>query len=288
MALIECPESKHRISDRAVACPSCGFPITPSVSPGVQPHTTSNGKPAVAEPPLKSQISATSPPSATSASFDGFKNPRSLANSLTVLLILMALFYGIAIWGGVLKLDLLSRAMSSGEFSTAWAKTVVYSSSPIADLLFIPTAILFLRWVYVAAKNARILGTRNLRLFEHSFELAFTPGWSVGWYFVPLFNLWKPYQAVKWIWKASRNPADAGDKKSKILPLWWTFWLLSNLLSLVAFKSGQTAQSPSDYSTAVAEYMFSDAADILCCVFALLLVRSVSRRQLRTAGSIVS
>lgn len=26
MALIECPECGHRISDRAVACPGCGFP----------------------------------------------------------------------------------------------------------------------------------------------------------------------------------------------------------------------------------------------------------------------
>jgi hypothetical protein len=227
------------------------------------------------KPPPK--VSAKTP---GGASLDGFKNPRSLANWLTVLLILMALFYGIAIWGGVLKLDLLSRAISGGQFSTAWARTVVYSSSPIADLLFIPTGIFFLRWVYVAAKNARTIGMRNPRLFEHSFELAFTPGWSVGFYFVPLFNLWKPYQAMKWIWRASGSP-DARDNKSKILPLWWTFWLLSNLISIMAFKAGQTAQNPSDYTTAVAEYVISDAAQILSCVFALLLVRRLSRRQLR-------
>jgi hypothetical protein len=29
MALIECPECKHTISDRAVSCPSCGLPLSP-------------------------------------------------------------------------------------------------------------------------------------------------------------------------------------------------------------------------------------------------------------------
>jgi hypothetical protein len=30
MALIECPECKHAISDRALSCPSCGLPLSPS------------------------------------------------------------------------------------------------------------------------------------------------------------------------------------------------------------------------------------------------------------------
>jgi hypothetical protein len=45
MALIECPECKHTISDRAVSCPSCGVPLSST--------STSRpiGLPAV-EPPL--------------------------------------------------------------------------------------------------------------------------------------------------------------------------------------------------------------------------------------------
>lgn len=27
MALLDCPECQHRVSDRAMACPSCGYPL---------------------------------------------------------------------------------------------------------------------------------------------------------------------------------------------------------------------------------------------------------------------
>ena len=39
MALIECPECKHNISDRALACPSCGLPLSPLPAP-CQPVAT--------------------------------------------------------------------------------------------------------------------------------------------------------------------------------------------------------------------------------------------------------
>ncbi len=44
--------------------------------------------------------------------------------------------------------------------------------------VFIVSAILILKWIYRANYNARQLGAKDMR---------FTPGWSVGWYFVPVF-----------------------------------------------------------------------------------------------------
>ncbi len=76
-----------------------------------------------------------------------------------------------------------------------------------------------LRWVYLANANVRALGAEGLR---------FAPGWAVGWYFVPLANLWKPYQAMKEIWQASATKNDWDEVKiPALLPWWWAFWLLS-------------------------------------------------------------
>lgn len=61
-------------------------------------------------------------------------------------------------------------------------------------VVYIITSVLFLRWVYVSNRNARALGASDM---QHS------PGWSVGWYFIPIATLWKPYQAMKEIYKAS-------------------------------------------------------------------------------------
>ena len=58
--------------------------------------------------------------------------------------------------------------------------------------------------------------------------LRFTPGWAVGWYFVPIANLWKPYQAMKEIWRASKNPGNwQAETTSGFLGWWWFWWIIS-------------------------------------------------------------
>ena len=47
----------------------------------------------------------------------------------------------------------------------------------------------------------------NLWAFARS-GLRFTPGWAVGWWFVPIASLWKPFEAVRELWKASDPGSD--------------------------------------------------------------------------------
>jgi hypothetical protein len=74
------------------------------------------------------------------------------------------------------------------------------------------TSILFLMWIYRANSNARQLGAQGMK---------FSPGWSVGFYFIPILWFWKPYQAMKEIWQASKAPSSwKSEKPGSILP-WW-------------------------------------------------------------------
>ncbi len=61
----------------------------------------------------------------------------------------------------------------------------------IAAFLEIPlrlaTIVLFLIWIYRAFGNLSVLKARNLE---------FSPGWAVGWWFIPFANLVKPFQVV--------------------------------------------------------------------------------------------
>ena len=82
----------------------------------------------------------------------------------------------------------------------------------MSGLLILPQWILFLMWVYRANYNVRCLGARDLR---------FTPGWSVGWFFVPIANLWKSYQVMKEIWQASINVVDWQSQRIGSLLLCW-------------------------------------------------------------------
>jgi hypothetical protein len=76
--------------------------------------------------------------------------------------------------------------------------------------------ILFLRWIYCANSNARKLGASGM---------AFTPGWSVGWFFVPFANFVKPYQVMREIWQTSSNPgAWKGEPVPFKIAAWWGIW----------------------------------------------------------------
>lgn len=83
-------------------------------------------------------------------------------------------------------------------------------------VIFLVTGILFLLWTYLANRNARSLGATGMK---------FTPGWAIGWYFIPILNLWKPYQALRETFKAS-HPDCSDDWQQAphpdILRLWWT------------------------------------------------------------------
>jgi hypothetical protein len=211
----------------------------------------------------------------------GFHNPTRLASWVSALLALSLLVAVVAIWSSSQQLDLLERIKSRGQFTMAEANASDARQRLIGVMqliLFVTTAIVFGRWIYVVARNVRIFGAQNLR---------FTPGWAVGFYFVPVANLWKPYQAMKEVWKASRTPGGwEREKGSFILGFWWTFWVISCLVGQMSLRAAMSPQKPNDYIDAATFTMFSDVVDIPLCIFAIFLVRSLSTRQVATATNV--
>lgn len=90
---------------------------------------------------------------------------------------------------------------------------------PVGRIAAMGSLVLLLVWTHRANHNARALGASGLR---------FTPGAPVGWYFVPIAWFWKPFQAMREIWRASSRPADWEDRQaSALLGWWWGLWLLA-------------------------------------------------------------
>jgi hypothetical protein len=94
--------------------------------------------------------------------------------------------------------------------------------------LYVGCAIAFLIWLHRASSNARALGARDMMV---------SPGWAIGWYFVPLANLGMPFVAMRELWKASAKPRDWQiESAPATIALWWGCWILANVTGLIAFR----------------------------------------------------
>lgn len=122
-------------------------------------------------------------------------------------------------FGGVVDL-------TADEVSLAgWLATLVYLAY---FLVLIASAIVVAMWIHRAHANLRASSLEGLE---------FSPGWAVGWYFVPIANLFKPFQAMRELWANSLAYRDSfGQEADHRLRLWWGAWIVGNILSNVSAR----------------------------------------------------
>jgi hypothetical protein len=139
--------------------------------------------------------------------------------------------------------------------------------------VFAVTVAIFGMWIHRAANNARSFGATGFKI---------TPGWAVGWYFVPIAQLWKPYQAMSEIWRASRNPRGwQNDGAGEFLGWWWAIWIVSTVLGKIAYRLTVDAVEVDEIARATHVMLASEAVDIITIVLAILLVKRLSDYQLQ-------
>jgi hypothetical protein len=136
------------------------------------------------------------------------------------------------------------------------------------------TVVIFLVWVNRAYKN--------LIAFDIS-PLEFSPGWAVGWWFIPFANLWVPFKVMRELWNAS-NPdvdpdfaylnLDAGAPVSMVF--WWITFLGGNfsgrLLDALIDANGRTGEG-----FEIVLFLYG-AMTAVSASLALLIVRRITAR----------
>src|SRR5438270_11380653 len=90
-------------------------------------------------------------------------------------------------------------------------------STYIKYFLWFISAFFFFPILYVFNCNAKALNAQNMR---------FSPMAVISWHFIPIVCLWKPYQAMKEIWRSSMNPtAWETVRCTPILNYLWFVWI---------------------------------------------------------------
>jgi hypothetical protein len=116
------------------------------------------------------------------------------------------------------ELGLLSVLRLGGTVPDALAETQDLRQRVVAGIelgIGLAAFVLLLIWLHRVSRNTWRLRPKGLR---------YTPGWSVGWFFVPIANLVVPYNVLCELWKAN-GPSDMGEwrktARSPILVVWW-------------------------------------------------------------------
>jgi hypothetical protein len=147
---------------------------------------------------------------------------------------------------------------------------------------YLTTIVAFLMWVHRAHRNLPVLGATGLE---------FTPRGAVGWYFVPIANLFKPYQCMREIYNAS-YPLDASNdyqyRPERNAPLvvktWWTLFLIMGFFGNAVGRARLKADTPEAYQIVSVASVIDGVICIVATLAAIWLVRSVDRRQIERAA----
>lgn len=115
--------------------------------------------------------------------------------------------------------------------------------------------------------------------------MRFTPGWSVAYYFIPILNLFRPYQVMREIWHVSGNPEKHKDQDegSPLLSWWWGLWLVSGFIGM-ALGNAVDASQVVHIDDLRRETWLSIVASLLAiplCLVAIRLVKTIFARQER-------
>lgn len=217
--------------------------------------------------------------SANSVILKRFKHISGLSKWVQALFIIFIILSLTAIISGYLQAQLINTIIN-GEFVTEDEllanDTREGFIAIVYFIVYVVAGIIFLVWIHRANKNL------------HSFRkpvLRFTPGWAVAWFFIPIMSLFRPYQVVSEICKASNPEIDPELytvehlKAPAFVALWWAFFLLSNFVGEIAWRLFFHDDTLSDLLTSTYAYIASYSIDIIGLIITIVMVKSISQSQ---------
>lgn len=208
-------------------------------------------------------------------------NVKAISKALRVCLIFGAVISAIQIMPSFEEIGLLIAAEAgnfNNESELIEAFDAAYERGTIVGYFYFAvyalSAVLFCIWTFRANRFVRDAGAKNLR---HS------PGWSVGWFFVPILSFWKPYQAMSDLSRASSSPADwASVRRNGVLPLWWAAWIGSIVFGALVNRAAIVGADSSEIAIHVGIAGASIIVDLMWAVtfvLAYVVVSHVSTLQ---------
>ena len=209
------------------------------------------------------------PQRASEGAYSYVKSPHLLTRFLLVMLWGGIICHVISMWSNFTQISLLSGTFTNEEGLANDSRQATIAM--VGVTVYLITSIPFLMWIYRANLNCRGFGAN---------EMKFTPGWSVGYFFIPFVNLVRPYQAMKQIWQASHDPMNWQlQPVSPILGWWWALWILSNIMGHLTNSFAQRADTIDNLINSTRISIASDVTGVALSLVAIAMVRKIFQKQ---------
>lgn len=131
-------------------------------------------------------------------------------------------------------------------------------------LTFLLAAIAFVRWFAQAYRNLA-----SWTLVKHK------TGWAIGAWFVPFLNVWRPFKIAEEIAVGSSDPR--ADRRPRIITVWWTAFMASNLISRALFR-----QDPQTIDAFITNNVFGFVGEgfwLIAGIAVIMIMRRVTDEQ---------
>lgn len=184
------------------------------------------------------------------------------SNLRTIAMVVRFLAFAVMALGLIAALATLAWLFSYAQgVDTPLVLLATQLLSAVLILLFYASGIPVLIWVFLAHRNLQRAGVPQMR---HG------PGWAVTSYFVPVANLFVPFQAMRELHNRSHGePADFGHSSVDSVTSWWACYLGAMFFSTVVALSVLVDSIPGFFVTTPFW-----ANDVLSLLFRLLLAAS--------------
>lgn len=202
---------------------------------------------------------------------------RSSATRAVVASVLLGVSGLAALWGLIHVVSGFGVLDSAREGALTQAAALEYDNTTFSIglvrlVLIIPTIIAWLAWQSRAVDNVPSLGGGTPR---------WTPRWSIGWWFVPIMNLFRPYQVVRDLNDRMATGILAGG--GTLVLAWWLTYVLGDFAGrvLARIQPPETLDGLSTYFTALA---VTDVLAVIAAGLAILVIRQIQVRAEARAG----
>lgn len=169
-------------------------------------------------------------------------------------------FQGFALMGDALK----------GQVTTGQYESFVQTADG-ADSLFllcaVGLAVAFLAWLSRTVEITPALGAGT----PHN-----SPRWAIGWWFVPIAFLWKPYTVVREVWDRLATPTHAAD--GKLVIAWWLAWIGSAIVGRFATSAAQNVTTVEAARGMFSVMFVAEGVSMAAAILGLLVVREIQAR----------